>query len=94
MININDVKGFLSYLAVDKNVSASSQNLAFNALLFFFRHVLGKEFGKLDGVVRAKRRPYIPVVLSKEEVNMQVQHSQIIRIKKNKSWVTLSTRIH
>ena len=69
MININDVKGFLTYLAVDKKVSASSQNLAFNALLFFFRHVLGKEFGKLDGVVRAKRRPYIPVVLSKEEVN-------------------------
>ncbi len=68
-ININDVKGFLTYLAVDKKVSASSQNLAFNALLFFFRHVLGKEFGKLDGVVRAKRRPYIPVVLSKEEVN-------------------------
>ena len=69
MIGTDDVKGFLTYLAVDKKVSASSQNLAFNSLLFFFRHVLGKEFGKIDGVVRAKRRPYIPVVLSKEEVN-------------------------
>ncbi len=68
-ISTNDVKGFLTHLAVDKKVSASSQNLAFNALLFFFRHVLGKEFGKIDGVVRAKKRPYIPVVLSKEEVN-------------------------
>jgi hypothetical protein len=40
-------------LAVKQQVSASSQNQAFNALLFFFRHVLNKEFGKLDGVVRA-----------------------------------------
>ncbi|WP_342662114.1 integron integrase [Desulfobacter curvatus] len=38
-------------------------------MLFFFRHVIQKEFGKIDGVVRAKRRPYIPVVLSIEEVN-------------------------
>ncbi len=63
-----DVKQFLTHLAVEQKCSASSQNLAFNALLFFFRHVLGKEFGKMDGVVRAKRRPYIPVVLSKNEV--------------------------
>jgi integron integrase len=69
LLNVDDVKGFLTHLAVEKKVSASSQNLAFNSLLFFFRHVLGKEFGKIDGVVRAKRRPYIPVVLSKEEVN-------------------------
>lgn len=63
-----DVKQFLTCPAVEQKCSASSQNLAFNALLFFFRHVLGKEFGKMDGVVRAKRRPYIPVVLSKNEV--------------------------
>ncbi len=64
----DDVKEFLTFLAVKKKVSASSQNQAFNALLFFFRHVLEKEFGKIEGVVRAKRKPYIPVVLSKEEV--------------------------
>jgi len=69
LLDINDVKSFLNYLAVEKKVSASSQNQAFNALLFFFRHVLGKEFGEIDGVVRAKRRPYIPIVLSKQEVN-------------------------
>lgn len=67
-LDSEDVKRFLTYLAVEANVSASSQNLAFNGLLFFYRHVLGKEFGKIDGVVRAKRRPYIPVVLSKDEV--------------------------
>ena len=64
-----DVKRFLTYLAVERKVSASSQNLAFNSLLFFYRHILGKEFGKIDGVVRAKKKPYIPVVLSKNEIN-------------------------
>lgn len=69
-----DVKKFLTYQAVELNVSASSQNLAFNSLLFFFRNVLGREFGKIDGVVRAKKRPYIPVVLSKAEVNQVFSH--------------------
>jgi len=63
-----DVKAFLTDLAVREGVAASTQNQAFNALLFFFRHVLGREFGQLDGVVRAKRRPYVPVVLSRKEV--------------------------
>lgn len=43
---MEDVKLFLTFLAVELRVSASSQNQAFNALLFFFRHVLGREFGK------------------------------------------------
>ncbi|MCK7496721.1 MAG: integron integrase, partial [Comamonadaceae bacterium] len=50
-------------------ISASSQNQAFNALLFLFGHVLEREFGKVEGVVRAKRRRSIPVVLSREEVD-------------------------
>jgi integron integrase len=68
-LSTGDVKAFLTFLAVDQKVSASSQNQAFNALLFFFRHVLRKEFGKIDGVVRAKRKPYIPVVLSRQEID-------------------------
>lgn len=63
----DEVRGFLSELAVRHGVAASTQNQAFNALLFFYRHVLGREFGKLDGVVRAKRHRYIPVVLSRPE---------------------------
>ena len=70
LLSTDDVKDFLTSLAIEKKVSASSQNLAFNALLFFYRHVLNKEFGKIDGVVRAKRRPYIPVVLSREEIDV------------------------
>lgn len=66
---VDDVKEFLTWLAVKRQVAASTQNQAFNALLFFFRHVLQREFGKVDGVVRAKRRPYIPVVLSREEID-------------------------
>lgn len=69
LLSTTDVKDFLTFLAVKQKVSASSQNQAFNALLFFFRHVLNREFGKVDGVVRAKRKTYIPVVLSREEID-------------------------
>jgi len=68
-LGTEDVKDFLTDLAVRHGVAASTQNQAFNALLFFFRKVLGKEFGQVDGVVRAKRRRYIPVVLSRAEVD-------------------------
>ena len=57
-----DVREFLTLLAVDRKVSASTQNLAFNALLFFYRHVLNQKCGPVEGVVRAKRKPYVPVV--------------------------------
>lgn len=68
LLSSEDVKEFLTFLAVKKNVSASTQNQAFNALLFLYRHILNKEFGKIDGVVRAKRTTYIPVVLDREEI--------------------------
>ena len=69
VLSPSDVKEFLTFLAVKQKVSASSQNQAFNALLFFFRNILKKDFGKIDGVVRAKRKPYIPVVLSRKEID-------------------------
>ncbi|MCZ6874442.1 MAG: integron integrase, partial [bacterium] len=74
LLSSSDVKAFLSFLAVTRKVSAATQNQAFNALLFCYRHVLKQEFGKIDGVVRAKRRPYIPVVLSREEIDAILQH--------------------
>ncbi|MCP5426164.1 MAG: integron integrase [Gammaproteobacteria bacterium] len=73
LLSMDDVKAFLSFLAVEKNVSASTQNQAFNALLFLFRHVLEKDFGQVEGVVRAKRRKSIPVVLSREEVDRIIE---------------------
>lgn len=65
---------FLNYLVVKKQVSASSQHQAFHALLFLYRHVLKKEFGEIKGVPRAKRRPSIPVVLSREEIELIFDH--------------------
>jgi integron integrase len=72
-LSTEDVKAFLTDQAVRQKVAASTQNQAFNALLFFFRNGLGKEFGKVDGVVRAKRRRYIPVVLSRREVDLVLE---------------------
>lgn len=69
-----DVIDFLTWLAVEKKVSASSQNQAFNALLFLFKQVLKKEFGEIKGVTRAKRKPYIPVVLSRDEIDLILDH--------------------
>jgi len=68
----DDVKKFLTALAVEQKFSASSRDQAFNALLFFFRHVLGREFGKIDGVVRTGKKPRIPVVLSRDEVELVI----------------------
>ena len=69
LLDNSDVKGFLTHLAVKRKVAASTQNQAFNALLFLFRHVLESEFGDFKDVPRAKRKPYVPVVLSREEVD-------------------------
>ena len=63
-----DAKRFLADLAVRRQVSAAAQNQAFNALLFLFRHVFTKELGDLSDTPRAKRRKYIPTVLSRPEV--------------------------
>jgi site-specific recombinase XerD len=71
-----EVRGFLSELAVRHGVAASTQNQAFNALLFFYRHVLRREFGRLDGVVRAKSHRYVPVVLSRPETEAVLGHLQ------------------
>jgi len=63
-----DCKNFLSHLALQERVSASTQNQAFNALLFLFRHVLCKDMGNMAETVRAKRGQKLPVVFSVEEV--------------------------
>ena len=63
-----EVRAFLTHLAVHRNVSAGTQNHALNALVFLYRHVIGREFGLLEGVKRAKRVQRVPMVLSKAEV--------------------------
>lgn len=63
-----EVEAFLSALAVEGNVSASTQNQALSALLFLYRQVLGADLPWMEGVVRAKRPKRLPVVLSTVEV--------------------------
>lgn len=69
-----EIAQFLSSLARDGRVSASTQNQALNALLFLYHEVLGKEIGYVDGVVRAKRPHRLPVVLTREEVKVLLNH--------------------
>ncbi len=59
-----EVEAFLTALAVEGRVAASTQNQAMAALLFLYQHVLEKSFGSIDAL-RAKR---LPVVLSRDEV--------------------------
>jgi site-specific recombinase XerD len=63
-----EVQAFLTHLAAERNVSASTQNQALGALLFMYQKVLGRELTFMEGFDRAQRRPKVPVVLNKEEV--------------------------
>ena len=63
-----EIGQFLSHLATEQHVSASTQNQALNALLFLYREVLEKPIGYINGVVRAKRPIRLPVVLTHQEV--------------------------
>jgi integron integrase len=67
-LSSQDVKRYLTYLAVQCKVSAATQNLAFNALLFLYRHILKRDFGDQKDVPRAKKSNYVPVVLSRDEI--------------------------
>lgn len=70
----DDVKAYLTYLAVDCHVASTTQNQAFNSLLFFYRHGLKREFGELKDVPRAKKSRYVPMVLSREEIDAILAH--------------------
>jgi len=67
-----EVEAFLSYLATDKHVAASTQNQALSAILFLYKKVLNIEIDWIDNVVRAKRPKYLPVILSPDELKMLI----------------------
>ena len=64
----SDISQFLTWLAVDRRVSASTQNQALSALLFLYKQVLALEIGSVPPVVRARTPERLPVVLSRDEV--------------------------
>jgi integron integrase len=63
-----EINAFLTHLAVKEKVAASTQNQALSALLFIYRHVLGREVGDLGEVIRARKPKRLPVVLTRDEV--------------------------
>ena len=63
-----EVTGYLTHLAVDRKVSASTQNQALSAILFLYKHVLGIKLEWLDEVIRAKRPRHLPIILTRKEI--------------------------
>jgi integron integrase len=63
-----EINEFLTHLAVEEKVSASTQNQALAGVLFLYRHVLGREVGDLGDVVRARKPQRVPVVMTRDEV--------------------------
>ena len=68
-LNGKDLQEFLSYLAVERKVSSSTQNQALNAIVFVYRHVLEKDIEDQIDSVRARQKRRLPVVLTFKEVN-------------------------
>ncbi|MBA2434377.1 MAG: integron integrase [Chthoniobacterales bacterium] len=69
-----EVTAFLTHLARDRNVAASTQNQALSALLFLYKEVLKSEIGWLAGVERATKPKRLPVVLTRDEVHKIFHH--------------------
>lgn len=65
-----DIRNFLSHLAVEKKIASSTQNQALNALVFFYRHVLNRNMDGEINAVRARSRRRLPVTLSRKEVSL------------------------
>ncbi len=69
-----EVEQFLTHLAVERNVAASTQNQALSAILFLYKEVLEQDIGWLDGMEHAKRPARLPVVLTATEVRTVLTH--------------------
>jgi len=69
-----EINDFLTHLAVKEKVSASTQNQALSALLFLYRHVIGREVGDLGKVIRARKPKRLPVVLTRDELRTVLNH--------------------
>jgi integron integrase len=74
LLGAEDISSFLTHLAVQRNVSASTQNQALAALLFLYRHVLHTELPRLENIARAKRPVRLPAVFTRDEVNAVLSH--------------------
>ena len=62
-----EIQAFITHLAVERNLSASSQNQALSAVMFLYRHVLQKEIDLPSDLIRAEKSKTLPVVLTRQE---------------------------
>lgn len=69
------IEKFLSWLAVSRKVSASTQGQALCAIVYLYKNILEKDFGWLEEVTRATKKPKIPVVFTKEEAKAVIQNT-------------------
>ena len=65
-----EISQYISYLAVKRNVAASTQNQALNAIVFLYKQVLKRELGDFGSMERAKRPKRLPTVLTKNEADL------------------------
>ncbi|KAF0153352.1 MAG: Integrase [Ignavibacteria bacterium] len=68
------IRIFLNYLAVDRQVSASTQNQALQSILYLYKNILRRELGWIEEIKFAHRKKHLPVVLTKEEVKSIIKN--------------------
>jgi integron integrase len=78
-LGAREVEGFLSWLAVERNVAAATQNQALAALLFLYKQVLGQDLPWFSSMVRAKRPVRVPVVLTQAEASRLLEQLQGVK---------------
>lgn len=85
-ITEEELKQFLSFLAVERKVSASTQQQAFNSMLFLFRHILDQKVEGIAEAIRSRVKTRLPVILDPEEIiqifqNLIDPHRLVARLK-------------
>jgi integron integrase len=74
-MGVPEIESFLTHLAIEGNVTASTQNQALNAIVFLYRHVLQQELDDRINAIRARRSQHLPVVLSPVETFAIIQQT-------------------
>ncbi len=68
-MGVDEIRAYLSHLAIDKQVASSTQNVALSALLFLYKHVLSIDLPYIDNIERARKPARLPTVFSRSEVS-------------------------
>ncbi len=73
-LGAEEIKNFLNHLAINKHVSASTQNQALQGILFLYKKILKKELGWIKDIKNVKRVKHLPVVFSRHEASQIINH--------------------